>query len=50
VRLEISERATDKLIEAKEFLTPRQQKMLHRAILDARHGEGPPRKSPRSRR
>ena len=27
VRLEISERATDKLIEAKEFLSPRQQEM-----------------------
>ncbi len=50
VRLEISERATDKLIEAKEFLSPRQQEMFYRAILDARHGEGPPGKRPRSRR
>jgi len=50
VRLEISEEATGKLIEAKEFLTPRQQKMFYRAILGARPGEGPPGKPLRPRR
>jgi Spy/CpxP family protein refolding chaperone len=50
VRLEISERATDKMIDAKEFLTPRQQKMFYRAILDGRPGEGPPGKRARPRR
>jgi Spy/CpxP family protein refolding chaperone len=50
VRLEISERATDKMIDAKEFLTPRQQKMFYRAILGARPGDGPPGKRPRARR
>ncbi len=50
VRLEISERATDKMIDAKEFLTPRQQKMFYRAILGARPGKGPPERPPRARR
>ena len=41
LHLEISRRATDKLIEAKIHLDPRQQKMFFRMILTARPERGP---------
>jgi len=40
LRLEISRKATDRMLEAKEFLTPEQQEMFYRAILRGRPGDG----------
>jgi Spy/CpxP family protein refolding chaperone len=47
VRLEISKKATENLLEAKEFLSPQQQKTFYRAILGERPGGRGERRGPR---